>query len=271
MLSRRLMVLSGFAALGSGALVFFKDRDDFIWVFGVGVGVFMLSYVFQHQIDNLSIRGVAQRIDKSMQELLSLTAPHYSRMPVNVQLMIQDRMARWMMRKEFINQNEHELPNDIKYLLAYYACLLTMHQQDYQYDIFDRIVFYEHPFLTPSISDDVHIVEVESTDGTMIYSIPHLLKGHMEKGYYNIAVHATAEAYRHQYMKEPVIWGEDIWERLETISGISKETLDNYIGIPVEDPWPVAVHHQVTYAGTHIPEVEQIFPQLSGAGITVTG
>ena len=116
--------------------------------------------------------------------------------------------------------------------------------------------------LTPAHDEDVHIAEVEAKDGTIIISVPDLLKGHLEKGYYNIALHTMAIAFREVYHKEQITWPEDIWDKLESISGISRERIEKYIGLALEDPWPVAVHHQVTYAHSQLPEVTAVLPQL---------
>ena len=111
----------------------------------------------------------------------------------------------------------------------------------------------------------MHIAEVELEDGTMIISVPHLIKGHLEKGYYNIGIHLLAEAYQKVYIKENLRWPEDIWMTLEEISNITRDQIEDYIGLPLTDPWPVAVHHQVIYSGANIREVTSILPQLTHA------
>ncbi len=262
MISRRIMILAIVFVLGSAYFIFFRERHDFVWVFAAGLLLLTVTYVFQHQLDQMAIRGVPQRIDESMHQMMLATSPHYQNLSIQHMQMMQDRMARWVLRKEMIQKNENKPPQDLMYIISFYAVLLTLHQEDFRYDIFDRIVLYEHPFLSPGITDEVHIVEVESVDGTMIFSIPHLLKGHLEKGYYNIALHANAEAFQIQYIQESVVWEPEIWERLEQVSGVTRQQLDAYIGMPQENPWPVAVHHQVTYRGAHIPEVLRYFPQL---------
>lgn len=266
MTSRRIMILAGVALAGSAYFIFMKDRDDFLYLFGASLLVLMISYVFQFQIDQLMTRGVPQTIPQAMQGLLMHTASHYSSLTEPQRLMMQDRMQRWILKKEFISQNEQDAPEDVKFILAYYATLLTLHQEAYLYEGIDRVVFYHHPFLSPLHPDDVHIVEVESEDGTIIISVPHLLKGHLEKGYYNLALHALAVAYKLLYMKDPVSWPDDIWEQLENISGIERQKIENYIGLPMTDPWPVAVHHQLTYSQSHIPEVIQRLPQFWTTG-----
>ena len=256
------MILALVAVAGSAYYIFFKERDDLVLIFSISLVILMISYVFQHQIDQLMTRGVPQTIPGAMRGMLMNTAPHFADMPEQNRMMIEDRMKRWIIRKEFINQNEQDAPEDMKYIMAYYAALLTLHQQSYLYEKLDRIVFYHHPFLTPAQPDEVHIVEVEPEDGTIIISVPHALKGHLEKGYYNLALHAMAEAYRVQYMSGDIDWRDDIWEKLEDASGISRKTIEDYLGLPLEDPWPVAVHHQLVYRDSHFDEVVKELPQF---------
>lgn len=263
-MARRIIVLAVVGVALSAYFIFFKDREDMIYTLAISLLILVIAYTFQYQIDQLMIRGVPQKLDIDMRHMLLRTTPQFSQMPVMQQRMVEDRIKRWIIRKDFINKNEQDAPEDVKYILAWYAILLTLHQEDFLYDGVNRIVFYHHPFLSPAHTDDVHIAEVESEDGTMIISVPHLIKGHMEKGYYNIGLHAIAQAYAVCYPSEPIQWPADIWDQLEAISTISKEKLEAYIGLPLADPWPVAVHHQVTYRDVVIPEVQQI---LGAAGM----
>lgn len=267
MASRRIMVLAALGLVVSAYFIFIKDRDDFLYLFAVALIIGMLAYVFQYQLDQMMTRGVPQAIPPAMHAMLMSTAPHFSAMHPQQRLMMEDRMKRWIIKKEFINQNEQDAPEDVKFILAYYAVLLTMHQEDYLYNGIDRIVFYHHPFLTPKNPDEVRILELESTDGTIILSVPHLLKGHLEKGHYNIALHSIAEAYAEKYIHQRIEWPDDIWQQLEDISSISKEKLEDYLGFQLNDPWPVAVHHQLTYKGSYIPEVLQILPQFGAVEV----
>ncbi|MEP6794982.1 MAG: zinc-dependent peptidase [Saprospiraceae bacterium] len=261
--SRRIMVLAAAAVAGFAFFVFFRDRDDLIVYLAISLIILVTAYIFQFQIDQMMTRGAPLKLDSAMRSMLLNTAPHFNAMTTMQQLMVEDRMMRWVLKKDFIDKNEQEAPEDVKFILAYYAVLLTIHQEAYNYDGLDRVIFYHHPFLTPHFMDDAHILELEKEDGSLIISVPHLLKGHLEQGYYNIGLHLIAEAYQHCYLRHEIKWSENIWESLETLSSISKEAIDHYIGLPVLNPWPVAVHHQVIYKGARIPEVVQELPQLA--------
>lgn len=261
-MARRILVLAALAVGVCGYYIFFEDRDDMLLPMAASMIILVVAYIFQYQIDQLMIRGVPQRLDGAMRQMLVHTAPQFVAMPEIRQLMVEDRMKRWVIKKDFINKNEQDAPEDVKFIMAWYAVLLTMHQEAYLYEGIDRVVFYHHPFLSPLYTDEAHIAEVEPEDGTMIVSVAHVIKGHMERGYYNIALHVMAEAFASCYIKEAIQWPDDIWEQLETISSISKEKIESYIGLLLTDPWPVAVHHQVTYRGTVIPEVLEKMPQF---------
>lgn len=261
-MSRRIMIIAAAGVALSGYYIFFEDRDDLIYLLGISLLILVISYVFQYQIDHMAIRGVPQHLDPAMRSMLTHTAPHFARLPEARRKLIEDRMIRWIMQKEFISKQEHEVPEDVKFIVAYYATMLTLHQESFLYKGIDRIVFYQHPFLSPAHPEDVHIAEVEATDGTIILSFPHVLKGHFEKGFYNVALHSMAEAYQKSFMHDQVQWDDHIWEELEAMSSISKDQIESYIGLPVTDPWPVAVHHQFTYLGVRIKQVLERIPQL---------
>ncbi len=263
------MVLSAAAVVGFGYFIFFEDRDDLIVYFAVSLIILVIGYVFQFQIDQIMTRGVPLKLDPAMHSMLMNTAPQFKAMTPAQQLLAEDRMMRWVIKKEFINMNEQDAPEDVKYILAYYAILMTIHQEAYNFDGLDRVIFYHHPFLSPGFPDDVHISEMESEDGTLIISVPHLMKGHLEKGYYNIGLHLIAEAYQQLYIKERIEWNDDIWKTLEEISTIPKTSIDDYIGLPVTNPWPVAVHHQLMYQGSRIEEVLHYLPQLTSVSSLV--
>lgn len=261
------MVVAG-AMIAAGAyFVFIKERDDFFFLLGAGMLTLTVAWVFQYQIDHLMIRGVPQWLDPPVREMLRHTSSHFAALSEDMARMAEDRMVRWLAPREIITKSEPDPPEEAGYILAWQAVLLTLHRQDFMYKGLDRVVFYHHPFLTPASPDDVHVLELETTDGTFILSLPHLIQGHGIPGYYNVGLHLMAEAYRHCYPFPEPEWPGDIWEQLEAVSGIDKQKLETYLGLPLADPWPVAVHHQVMFARADFPQVPRVFPQLGKAAI----
>lgn len=262
-MSRRILIFSGVAVGISAYFVFFKERQDFLFLLVPGIFIGILTFIFSNQIDHLMLRGVAQKLDTPVRGMLMNVSPWYRQLSDELRAMAEDRMVRWIARKEFFSKGEPPAPEDAKYMLAWNAILLTLHQEEYLFKPYDRVAFYNHPFLTPAQPEKVHIVELEKEDGTFIFSSPHMIKGFAEKGYYNTAIHALAEAYSSLYVSERMHWEETIWEDLEDMSGISKQALESYIGLELNDPWPVAVHHQVMFSGARIKNVEDELPYLA--------
>lgn len=256
------MVVAGLMIAAGAYYVFLQERDDFLYLLGAGLVTMTVAWVFQYQIDHLMMRGVPQRLDEPVSDMLMHTSRHFAALDLNGRMMAEDRMVRWLAPREIIPMSDPQPPEEAKFILAWYAVLLTLHQEQFLFKGLDRIVFYHHPFLTPARPDDVHIFEVETDDGTMIFSLPHLIKGHAVPGHYNIALHAVAEAYAHLYPPASTDWPDTIWDELEAISGYSRHALETYTGMPMDDPWPVAVHHQVMFPQAVIGQVLGVFPQL---------
>ena len=118
-MSRRIIVLSGLGAVVSAYFIFFKDREDFFWLLGISIVIGILGYMFQHQIDEIILRGAPQKLDDSMRKLLFSTSPLFVRLHLQHQLLVEDRMKRWVLKKDFIQKNEQDAPEDVKYILAY--------------------------------------------------------------------------------------------------------------------------------------------------------
>lgn len=261
-MARRIMVVAGLMIAVGAYFVFLQERDDFLYLLGAGLVTMTVAWVFQYQIDHLMMRGVPQRLDEPVRDMLTHTSRHFAALDLNGRMMAEDRMARWLAPREVIAMSDPQPPEEAKHIVAWYAALLTLHQERYLFKGLDRIVFYHHPFLTPARPDDVHIFELETGDGTMIFSLPHLIKGHAVPGHYNIALHVMAAAYTQYYRADPVGWPDTIWDELEAISGYSRHALETYTGMPMDDPWPVAVHHQVMFPTARIQQVMDVLPQL---------
>ena len=125
-MARRIIVLAVVGVALSAYFIFFKDREDMIYPLAISLLILVIAYTFQYQIDQLMIRGVPQKLDIDMRHMLLRTTPQFSQMPVMQQRMVEDRIKRWIIRKDFINKNEQDAPEDVKYILAWYAILLMI-------------------------------------------------------------------------------------------------------------------------------------------------
>src|SRR5678816_3956815 len=115
-MARRIITLSLLGLVAFGYFIFFKDRDDLVLWFAICLVVAVISYTFQFQIDQMMIRGVPQKLPPSMRELLLRTSPWFANLRRDQQLMMEDRIARWILKKDFIDKNEQKAPEDVRYM-----------------------------------------------------------------------------------------------------------------------------------------------------------
>lgn len=247
-MSRKLITTSGIVGLLMGYL-YFGEGMNWALIPTISLGIiFMLSWVFQYQIDIWWTRRNAPDVDDEMRGLLSAHSAFYAALSKEDREIFDWRMGVFVVTKEFIPQGLKKIPDDAKFICAFYATWLTWYRGDHLMSPFDRVVFYIHPFMTPNYPDQVHIYEVEQVDGTTILSLNHFMLGFKEpQNYYSTGLHCALEIYLSLNGTPDFDLPGDIWSRLESISTINREKLEAYTGMAQEDPWPVVLYHALVY------------------------
>jgi len=100
----------------------------------------------------------------------------------------------------------------------------------------------QHPF--------AHASELFEPDGCVLFSAEQVMKSFAEPSkWYNVGLHEFAKALVLTYPQEP--WPffseDDVWQRLETVSGQSKPFIEAVIGLPEVSALPVSIHHYFNY------------------------
>ncbi len=228
--------------------------------FGEGIGwalipticlafVLILSWVFQYQIDIWWTRRGAPQVDDHVRQLLSANSQFYASLTQEDRKVFDWRMSVFTVSKDFIAQGFKSVPDDAKFICAFYATWLTWRRGDHLMSPFDRFVFYLHPFMTPNYPDQVHIYEVEQVDGTSIFALEHFMMGFRDpRNYYSTGLHCAIEIFLSLHEPPTMPVPGDIWERLERVSTINRKKLETYTGMAQEDPWPVIIYHALVYA-----------------------
>lgn len=250
MLSRRILAITGFILAISAWRVFFESDGRFMLPLVISILAGVMVYTFQHQIDWWWAKKSQPGLPAPMKAMLLQSNSFIHQISPEDSERFEKRMALWVAAKDFIGKGIDKLPEDLKYITAIYPVMLSLYRENFLYEDLGRMVYYPHAFLTPHMPDRVHCYEVEGEDGVMIFSTEQMMVGHIHpKKYYNILLHAFAEAHRLKYPNEnyPEL-PKDAWQLLHRISSIPKGKLDDFIGIVQEDPWPVAVHHYFVYA-----------------------
>jgi hypothetical protein len=175
------------------------------------------------------------------------------------------RAKLFVEEKEFIGQGVSTLAEDVKFMVAYYAVMVTFHKSDFLFRHHRRIVIYLHPFLTPDMPDHVHTYELEHTDGTIIFSLEQLTAGFFNSSrYYQTGLHAFSELYARQNLKDRQVENENtVWTTLQEISGWSKDRIEDFTGIAQGTPVPVMIHHWFAFPEKMKESAPQMFDMVS--------
>ena len=247
-MSRRLLILFAVTAVILGYL-FFMEKNRYM---GIPMGIFVtlgiITWVLQHQIDWWWVNIRPPRLPKEVHQLFSLKLPFYREMSPEQQQDFGKNVGLYVTSKDFISMGKENVPDDVKHMVAAYAVILSHAKKNVLMDGYDRIVFYQHPFLTPHYGEQVHTYEVEHADGTVILALDQFAAGFLSPGkYYQTGWHALAEVYHALFMTHVDYPPELNWSALEEISNVPKSKIEEHTGMAQEDPWPVAIHHYFSY------------------------
>jgi hypothetical protein len=261
MLSRRLLTFSLLTVAVSGYLYFFEHISGFIWLFGAGVLIAMSTYILQHQINWWWYQKYPPSLHPEMQKMFLHAGEFYKQLNTAERKIFDTRTRLFVEAKEFIPQGFDKVAEDIKYMIAYYAVMVSFRKSEYLFDPYHRIVIYLHPFITPNVPDHVHTYEIEHEDGTLIFALEQLTAGFLSPAkFYQIGLHAFAEIFTQRYLSQEVIADpEAIWESLSEIGRMSKQSVEDFTGVAQSNPIPVMLHHWFTFRESMLRSHSQLY------------
>lgn len=244
MLSRRLLTISLLLTGVSAYFVFFGEEDALLWTMGLGIAGALCSYIFQHQLNWWWYQRYPPAFPEEIGRLY-LKNPNYAQLSEEDRQKFRTRASLFIEAKEFIPQGFETIAEEIKYIVGFYAILLTLHRDKFLFDPYDRVVIYLHPFLSPNYPDQIHICESEHEDGTIIFSLEHLNAGFMNPSqFYQCGMHLFGELYARKYLPGVQIENTpEVWAQLNEIGALSKDEIETFVGLPLNSPVPVMIHH----------------------------
>jgi Mlc titration factor MtfA (ptsG expression regulator) len=199
--------------------------------------------VFSPQIDWLLAKRKPPEIPDSIRHLINQRSPYYQLLSADAKKRFRDRLALFIMAFDFKPQAMERVPEDVKAIVAFYAAQITLAFEDFLLPPFEHVIVYRGPFPTPQYPAHWHISETFLEDGVLIYSADHLMQGFLHPlKYYPIGLHEMAQAFLHKHPQdEHALTGESVWEDIRQITGVDKERLQKYIGLPEVPALPVCI------------------------------
>jgi hypothetical protein len=261
MLSRRILTLSLLVTAVSAYLYFFKNIGGYVWLLGFGFVTTMCAYVFQHQINWWWYRRYPPAIADEVRHLY-LRHAFYAGLDSEKARKFEMRAALFVESREFIAQGIPDVPEDVKFIVAYYAVMVSFFREDYLFEPYKRIVIYSHPFLSPDYPEQIHTYELEHEDGTMIFALEQLNAGFLNPiKYYQTGLHAFAELLTYQSPPPPVISDVvPVWDGIATLTPWTKSTIEDFTGLHQPGVIPSLTH--VWFSHGH--ELKSRYPEWHG-------
>lgn len=261
MLSRRLLTVLLLATCIFAILVFVQGMEQYTVPLAICILLIVPVYIFQHQLNWWYYRKFPPTLPASMHKMLSMTSHFYQSLKREQQEVFGMSVRMFVEAKEFIEKGMDDFPEDVKYIVGYYAARSSWPATDMLFENYGRVVIYPHPFLTPNYHDIVHTIEVEHEDGTLIFSMEHLLASFFRREkFYQIGFHAFAEILLRSRLQDFPEPSDDFWERVNKHWHLSQTAISDFIGLPVDDNRIVMMSIYLR----HPRKAEHVFPELAG-------
>lgn len=161
-----------------------------IYVAGLIV-LLVLMFIFSPQLDWWWWEKKPPTLPQATLQLFYSYKPGLANLDQTLQKKLSDRIALFILGKDFEFPDLDTSPHDIKSLIAFYAALLTLEDQNYLLDPWDKIVLFRNKFLSPD-NQAPHASELHQEDRVVVFSIQHLAAGfrhpqeHFEIGLYEL-------------------------------------------------------------------------------------
>lgn len=219
------------------------------------------GYVMSPQINWWYYNKFPPDLEAPLRHLINQNSAFYQALSIEGKKRFRQRMALFLMSRDFKAMVVEKVPEDIKAILAANVVHLTFGLPDYLMDHFEKVVIYPSTFPSPQFPKQFHSSEIYEADGVMIFSAQHLLNGFTNPtAYYNSGLHEAAQAFisLNKEKKFPTL-PTDIWEKLEQISRYSKIKVERWIGLNEINPLAVSICHFLIFPQQFSETLPQLF------------
>ena len=225
-------------AIYTGYYVFFMDDSGMFPYLLTFVIIITIIYVFSPQIDFAWYSNYPRELNEKERTFLTGVSSYYNSLDKEQKSKFEQRIYVFIRSKEFkfVHKEQKELPEDMKLAIAVNAIQVSLGQEKYLYDKFDRYFVYGHAFPTPD-KQFLHSVEVNYEDKMAIFNMDVLIKGlNVNNRIFNIGIFAFVNIfiYQHPEKNYPNLDETGFWQKIENIPEINKDTIINAIGYEPE-------------------------------------
>lgn len=261
MISRLLAIPMFMGFIYTGYMTYWEESyATYMIPFSIGL---VLVYLFSPQIDWEWYRRNPPQMTKAMRLMFNQKSKFYQPLSAEGKTRFRDRIGLYLMANDFMPMGQFKkdegIPLDIRTFIAAGAMRLTFGKENFLMSKYERIIIYPGAFPSPQYPENYHSSEIYDEDGVIMFSGNHVMESFFNpKQFYDVTIHEYSKIFMKSYSEWETPQIDDIWENLETISGISKDALHQYINLPEIDPIPVSIHHFFHYA----EKFSQVLPDI---------
>lgn len=241
--------------------LYFAWEDDPTHAVYIAPAVIALAiiYVLSPQIDWWWYKRKPPKLHSMVETLLNRYDPFFKSLLPKEKQRFKDRVSLFIIAHDFRPQAMESVPTDVKGLIAASAVRMTFGLEDYLLTKFEQIIVYAHPFPSPLYPDKVHASEIYEEDGVIIFSIEQFMLGFIQtRQFYHLGIHEFFNVFKASYPdKAYPSFTKDFWKKLPAVSGLKREAIERFVGLPQEDVLPVAAVHFFT----HGKRFKAVFPK----------
>ncbi len=254
-------------------LVFFYlawevDSDYSRWVIPFLV-ITALIYILKPEINWWWYRRRPPQLNPDLTRLLERFCRPYQRLHPVQQQQFRERVALFCIATDWTPMAwpEENVPQDVQTALAAQAVAITLGQQDFLFEPFEKVIVYPGPFPT-QVHPVAHASELYEPDGCLLFSAEQVMMAFTQPDkWFNVALYEYARAFVHLHPAEawPVFSGEQAWLRLAEASSMPRTHVESLIGLPDADTLAVAIHHYTNFRerfAEYLPEEAAIFEKI---------
>ncbi len=223
-------------------LIWEKGSHNAVYLVPVVV-LLAILYVLSPQIDWWWYKRRPPEMYPQLKKMLQHRLPFYAKLNAKYKKRFESRVMLYMLANEFLPQLLDSIPKDAEAMVAANVVQLTFGVKDYRMSKFEHIVMCPGPFPSPQYPQHTHASEIFAEDKSLLFSMDHAVHGTINaKKNYNIVLHEYARVFMitHPDIEYPQL-ADDIWKKVELISGFSEKYIRDHIGRPDVRALPTAM------------------------------
>lgn len=221
----------------------FEKGDQYSYYVLPFLLMFAVIYIFSPQLNWWWHKRYPPEIPIPIRHSFNTQFPFYQNLSPEDKTRFRNRVALYFEANEFMPQGAEKMPIDVQASIAASIVWLTFGLEDFLLNKFEHLIVYRHPFPSPQYPKHWHSSEYYVEDGVIMFSADHLMKGFFDpKKYFHTGLYEYARVFQYSYPNEAYPeFGEDVWAKIEQISGFKKEGLEEWIGLPKVDIYAICV------------------------------